>query len=101
MAIRIHPTFAVHPGDWLKTEVVEPSGLTVSKLAEHLGVSRPALSALLNGRAGLSGEMAIRFEKAFGLKADTLVRMQGAYELVNAREHQDEIKVEPLELAAA
>ena len=51
------------------------------------------MSALLNGRAGLSAEMAIRFEKAFGVKADTPMRMQTAYELVQARAHEGEIDV--------
>ncbi len=96
MAIQVHSSFSVHPGDWLKTEIVDPSGVNVTDLARHLHVSRPALSAVLNGRAGLSGEMAIRFEKAFGLKADTLLRMQTAYDLANARERADEIKVERL-----
>ena len=100
MPIKLHSSFAVHPGDWLKTEVVAPSGLQIKQLAEHLGVSRPGLSALLNGRAGLSADMAIRFEKAFGLRADTLLRMQTAYEMANAREHEDEIEVERLEFAA-
>lgn len=100
MPIKLHPSFAVHPGDWLRTEVVLPSGMQVKQLAEHLGVSRPGLSALLNGRAGLSADMAIRFEKAFGLRADTLLRMQTAYELAQAREHQNEIDVQRLEFAA-
>jgi antitoxin HigA-1 len=101
MPIRIHSSFAVHPGDWLRTEIVGPAGITIGRLAEHLGVSRPALSALLNARAGLSGEMAIRFEKAFGLKADTLLRMQAAYELANARKRAADIKVARLRLKAA
>ncbi len=96
MAIKIHPSFAVHPGEWLRTEIVEPAGISVTDLARHLHVSRQGLSTLLNGRSGLSGDMAIRFEKAFGLSADTLLRMQTAYELVDAREHQDEIDVERL-----
>jgi len=101
MPINVHSSFAVHPGLWLKSEAVEPSGLSVTDLARHLRVSRPALSALLNGRAGLSGEMAIRFEKAFGLKAETLLRMQAAYELANARSREDSIGVEPLARKAA
>ena len=71
MAIKLHPSFAVHAGVWLRTEIVEPHGLTVSAAAEKLGVSRQAMSSLLNGRAGISAEMAIRFEKAFGLRADS------------------------------
>jgi addiction module HigA family antidote len=98
MAIKIALT--VHPGDFLRTELVAPSGLNVTELAQHLGVTRQALSALLNGRAGLSAEMAIRFEKAFGIRADTLLRMQAAYDLSEARDHADEIRVEPLRAAA-
>ena len=100
MPVKLHSSFAVHPGDWLKTEVVEPAGLEITQLAGHLNVTRQALSALLNGRAGLSAKMAIRFEKALGLHADTLLRMQTAHDLANAREHESEIKVEPLALAS-
>lgn len=100
MAIKISPYFTVHPGIWLREEIVEPRGFGVTDLARHFGVSRQAMSTLLNGRVGLSAEMAIRFEKAFGLKADTLCRMQTAHELANAREHEDMILVEPLRAAA-
>ncbi len=93
MALSMHPSLAVHVGDWLKTEIVEPAGVSMTGLAAHLGVSRQALSTLLNGNAGLSADMAIRFEKAFGVKADTLLRMQTAFELAQAREHEGEIKV--------
>ena len=94
MAIRLHQSFAVHPGLWLRAEIVEPAGLSVTDLAGRLHVTRQAASNLLNGNAGLSAEMAIRFEKAFGLKADTLVRMQAAHELAAARAREDEIVVE-------
>lgn len=100
MAIKLHASFAVHPGGWLKTEIVEPAHLSVTQLARHLGVTRQALSALLNGKAGLSAEMAIRFEKAFGLHADTLLRMQSAHDIANAREHADEIEIKRLQFAA-
>jgi addiction module HigA family antidote len=93
MALEMHPSLAVHAGEWLKTELVEPAGITVSGLASHFGLSRQAMSALLNGRASLSADMAIRFEKAFGVKADTLMRMQSAYEMAQARAHEDEIQV--------
>ncbi len=94
IAIKLHNSFAVHPGRWLRAEVVEPHGINVTDLAKHLGVTRQSMSNLLNGHAGLSAEMAIRFEKAFGLKADTLLRMQSAHELAGARGREDEIKVE-------
>lgn len=94
MAIRLHHSFAVHLGLWLRAEIVEPAGLSVTHLAARLNVTRQAASNLLNGNAGLSAEMAIRFEKAFGLKADTLMRMQAAHELAAARAREDEIVVE-------
>ena len=94
MAIQLHPSFAVHPGVWLRQEIVEASGLNVTELADHLDVARQSMSKLLNGRQGLSADMAIRFEKAFGLTADTLMRMQAAHELAEARAHEDEIDVE-------
>ena len=93
MALRMHPSLAVHVGDWLKSEIVAPAGVSVTALAEHFGVSRQALSNLLNGSASLSADMAIRFEKAFGIKADTLLRMQTSYELAKARLREREIKV--------
>jgi antitoxin HigA-1 len=93
MAIKLSSVFSVHPGIWLHDEIVEPNKLKVVDLARHLGVSRQALSSLLNGRTGLTADMAIRFEKAFGLKADTLCRMQASYAMANARSHEDEIKV--------
>ena len=82
-----------HPGCFIRIEVIEPLGLTVTGAAEVLGVTRPALSALLNGRAALSPEMALRVEKAFGVKMDTLMRMQSAYDIAGAREREREIKV--------
>jgi addiction module HigA family antidote len=100
MAIRIASAFAVHPGDWLRTEIVEAHGLSVTDAAKHLGVTRQAMSALLNGRAGLSADMAIRFEKAFGVKADTMLRMQAAHELAQARANEKAIKVELFRRAA-
>ena len=93
MAIKLHDSFAVHPGLWLRAEIVEPTGISVTALAERLHVTRQAASNLLNGNAGLSAEMAIRFEKAFDVKADTLMRMQAAYELAEARAREDGIRV--------
>ncbi len=100
MAIKRHPSLAVHVGDWLKTDIVDPHGINVAALARHFGVSRQALSTLLNGHANLSADMAIRFEKAFGVKADTLLRMQTTYDLVQARAHEKDIAVTRLEVAA-
>ncbi len=96
MTIRLHASFAVHPGPWLRVEVVEPAGLNVTELAAHLNVTRQAASNVLNGKAGLSAEMAIRFEKLFGVRADTLIRMQAAHDLAQARAGERAIKVQPL-----
>jgi len=82
-----------HPGQFIRMEVIEPLGLSVTRAAKVLGVSRPALSALLNARAALSPEMALRIEKAFGPKMDTLLRMQTAYEISEARDREADIKV--------
>ncbi len=59
MAIKLHPSFAVHPGVWLRAEIARPHGLSVTVAAEKLHVTRQAMSNLLNGNAGLSAEMAI------------------------------------------
>lgn len=82
-----------HRGDFVRTEIVEPAGLTVTAATDALGVSRPALSSLLNGKASLSGEMALRIEKAFGVKMDTLMRMQSAYDIAQTRKREKQIKV--------
>jgi addiction module HigA family antidote len=93
MAVQLHSSIRVHPGPWLKRNVVDHFGLSVTEVADRLKVSRQAMSNLLNGNAGVSAEMAIRFEKAFGISADVLVRMQAAHELAQARAHEDEIEV--------
>ncbi len=82
-----------HPGQFIRMEIIEPLGLSVTESASILGVTRPALSALLNGRAALSPEMALRIEKAFGPKMDTLLRMQTAYEIAAARDRERDIKI--------
>jgi addiction module HigA family antidote len=81
------------PGGFIKHEVIDPHGLSVTEAAKVLGVTRPALSALLNERAALSPEMAIRVEKAFGVSMDTLLRMQGSFDIARARQRAGEIKV--------
>ena len=67
MAIKLHPSFAVHPGMWVRAEVIDPHGLSVIEAAATLHVTRQAMSNLLDGRTGLSAEMAIRFERRSGL----------------------------------
>lgn len=92
--MQIHPSLTVHPGEWLRAEIVEPYGLSVTETAAKLHVTRQVMNALLNGNAGLSAEMAIRFEKAFGVKADTMLRMQAAYDLAQARARERDILVD-------
>jgi addiction module HigA family antidote len=82
-----------HPGDLIKTEVIEPLGHSVSKAAEILKVRRATLSDLLNGKAGLTPEMALRIEKAFGPDMDHLLRMQLAYDVAKTRELAGEISI--------
>lgn len=94
MAIKLHPSIMVHPGRWLKAEIVDHYAMSVTRVAEHLGVTRPAMSNLLNGKAALSPEMAIRFEKAFGIPAATMMRMQAGYELAQIELRADAIKVD-------
>jgi addiction module HigA family antidote len=83
-----------HPGDFIGTEIIEPAGLSVTAAATALRVSRPALSSLLNGKADLSGAMALRIEKAFGVKMDTLMRMQASYDSSQTRKREGEIRVQ-------
>jgi addiction module HigA family antidote len=82
-----------HPGQFIRMEILEPLELSVTKASEILGVTRPALSALLNGRASLSPDMALRIEKAFGPKMDTLLRMQTAYDIAEARDREGDIQI--------
>jgi antitoxin HigA-1 len=84
-----------HPGGFVKHEIIEPLGLSVTAAAGVLGVTRATLSTLLNERAHLSPEMALRIEKAFGVSMDTLMRMQNSYDIAQARSREGEIKVEP------
>ena len=86
-----------HPGDFIRTEIIEPRGLSVTAAAQVLKVSRPALSSLLNGRADLSGDMALRIEKAFAIKMDTLMRMQASYDIARTRKRESQIHVRRFE----
>jgi addiction module HigA family antidote len=89
-----------HLGDFIRTEIIEPAGLSVTAAAAALRVSRPALSSLLNRKADLSGEMALRIEKAFGVKMDTLMKMQFAYDIAQTRKRAKSIHVRRLPFAA-
>ena len=82
-----------HPGLSVHADCLEPLGLTVTEAAKVLGVSRQALNNLIHGQAGISAEMAIRLDKAFGGGADTWFRLQAAYDLAQAEKEADKIKV--------
>jgi len=89
-----------HPGEFIRTEIIDPARLSVTDAATALQVSRPALSSLLNGRSSLSGEMALRIEKAFGVKMDTLMRMQAAYDIAQTRRREKQIRVRRIDRIA-
>ena len=82
-----------HPGDLIRTEVIAPLGLNLSKAAEVLKVRRATLSDLLHGKAALTAEMALRIEKAFGPDMDHLLRMQLAYDVARTRKRAGTIPV--------
>lgn len=82
-----------HPGVFIRTEILAPLNLTVTAAAVVLGVSRPTLSNLLTGHAALSGEMGLRLEKAFGVRMETLLRMQASYDIAQTRLRAHTIEV--------
>ena len=82
-----------HPGVFIREEVLDPLDLTVAQAAEALGVRRATLSDLVNGKSGLSPEMALRIEKAFGMNMDTLLRMQAWFDACAMRERAGQINV--------
>ena len=85
-----------HPGLFVRRDCLDPLGLTVTEAAKKLGVSRKQLSDVVNGRAGISPQMAIRLDKAFGGGANTWCRLQAAYDLAQAMKQADQVKVERL-----
>lgn len=85
-----------HPGLSVRHDCVDPLGLSVTEAARVLGVTRQTLNNLVNGRSGISAEMAIRLDKAFGGGAETWLRLQAAYDLAQARRHEGEIDVQPV-----
>jgi addiction module HigA family antidote len=84
-----------HPGAFIRDEILDELGLSVSAAAKALGVRRATLSDLINGNAALSPEMALRVEKAFGVSMDTLLRMQAWHDAVAIRAQASEIDVKP------
>ena len=90
-----------HPGGIVRRQCLQPLGLSVTRAAEGLGVTRQALSDLVNERRGISTEMAIRLSKAFGSTPETWLGMQMAYDLWQARERAEQIEIEMFEMPAA
>jgi antitoxin HigA-1 len=84
----------VHPGEIIKHECLSALNLTVTDAAKVLGVSRPTLSSLINGKAGVSPEMAIRLSKAFGSTPEFWLRLQMQYDLAQVTAKADQIRVE-------
>lgn len=97
MAVSKAAKASAHPGGFVKSEIVEARGLSVTDAAHALGVTRPALSKLLNERAHLSPEMALRIEKAFGVPMDTLMQMQNSFDIAEARKREGDIEVLPFD----
>ncbi len=89
-----------HPGFSVRHDCLEPLGLSVTEAARKLGVSREQLSDVVNGHSGISPEMAIRLDKAFGGGANTWYRLQAAYDLAQAMKKADQVKVERLSTVA-
>ncbi len=83
----------VHPGGFVKTEIIEPLGLSVTQAAQVLGITRAALSTFLNERASLSPDMAIRIGKAFGVSMETLMRMQNSFDIARAHKREKKINI--------
>jgi antitoxin HigA-1 len=96
MTMKIPP----HPGLSVRHDCIEPLGLSVTDAARRLGISRRQLSDIVNGHAGISPEMAIRLDKAFGGGAETWLRLQFAYDLAQAMQHADDIHVARITPAA-
>jgi len=89
----IHLENPPHPGSFVKTELIDPLGLSVKEAATVLGITRQALSTFLNGQSDLSPEMAIRLDKAFGVSLETLMRMQNAFDIAKAKAKAGKIDV--------
>jgi len=88
-----------HPGEVIKELCIEPLGLTVTKAAEALGISRKTLSSIINGKAGISPEMAVRLSIAFGTSSESWLNQQTQYDLWQAEQHRNELHVTQLSIA--
>jgi addiction module HigA family antidote len=82
-----------HPGEVIKTLCLDPLGITITRAAEALGVSRKTLSAIVNGRAGITPEMAVRLSIAFGTSAESWLNQQTQYDLWHAEQRRKELRV--------
>lgn len=82
-----------HPGLSVRHDCLEPLGLSITAAAKVLGVTRQALNNLVNGKAGISPEMAVRLDKAFGGTAESWIALQSAYDLAQVRKNESAIKV--------
>ena len=89
-----------HPGESIKYDCLEPLGLSVAEGARRLGISRGYLSKVVNGRSGITPEMAVRLDKAFGGGSETWYRLQAAYDIAKAQEDADSIEVERVAISA-
>src|ERR1700756_3192796 len=85
-----------HPGLSVRHDCIEPLGLTITEAADILGVTRQTLNNLVNGKSGISADMAIRLDKAFGGGAETWVRLQMGYAPARPRQHEGDINVKPV-----
>lgn len=85
----------MHPGRYVRMMIMEPNGLSVTDTARVLGVTRPALSRLLNEKSHLSSDMALRIEKAFGMQMDELMQMQVRLDIAEARRKERDVNVLP------
>lgn len=99
MGMTMHPANYVHPGPWMKRTYLDHFGISVTEIAQHIGVSRQNMSTLLNGRAAMSAKMALSFERAFDIDADLLLRMQIAYDLAQLKLNGEEPDVKRMEVA--
>ena len=88
-----------HPGEHIRYDCIEPLGLTVTAAAKALGIARQTLNNVINGKSGISPEMAIRLSKAFGGSPDVWLAMQMAYDLAQAQKKASKIKVKRLAAA--
>ena len=89
----------MHPGRWLKHELVDVRSANITAIAKHLGMSRPALVSLFEGRLPLSAKLAIGFEQAFGMDAAELFKMQNDFEFCEARANQNALHIKPFDFS--